>query len=120
MRVCIPCSYPGGLDGVITAPFEECDLLEYFETTSDGRIEHTAQTRNCLAGCVDPVEAIVRRGVESMAVISISPASLMRLRNQGVRVFRASNPAVKVTVEMLVAGMLEEIGIDEFSRMRKR
>jgi len=104
---------------VVTAPFEESELLDHYEVHEDGKFDHLAQIRPCLGGCSDPVEAITRREVKATIVARISPGSLMRFSNSGIKVLRADNPAVRSLIDSFVAGELEEISIDRFGEFGK-
>lgn len=120
MKVCIPCDGPGGPDAAISSPFEETGVLDYYEVHPDGMFEHTSQARNCgAATCVDPVEAIIGRGVEAVVVTSLSPSSLMRFHNAGVKVLVTDNPSVMVTLDMLARDGLEELTMDMFAELGK-
>jgi predicted Fe-Mo cluster-binding NifX family protein len=116
MKVCIPCQSPGGPDAVVNAPFEESEMLDYYEVHEDGNFDLVAQMRSCLGGCSDPVEAVTRRGVEVIVVTGISPRSLMLFRNAGIKVLRADSPAVRSLIDSLHRGALPEIGVDESRR----
>lgn len=120
MRVCIPCNLPGGPENTVTASFEEADVLDYYELHEDGNFEHEAETKNCFAGCVDPVDAIVKRRTEAVVVVGIHPSSLMRFWNAGVRVYRASDPSVPVLLNRLASGQLEQLKIDMFAALGKK
>ena len=120
MKVCVPCQFPGGPDGVVAAPFEESELLDYYEINEDGNFEHIAQTRPCPGGCSDPVEAITRRGVGVIVVVGISPSSLTRFTNEGVKVFRTDPGQVMSIIDSFISGVLEEIGMDQFAKLGKQ
>ena len=119
MKICIGCADPGGVEAVIVDPLEQCDVLDYYELQRNGEFEHVAQTRKCLGGCTDLVESIVKRGVEIVIVISLSPNSLLKLSNSGVRVYRTNNPSAKISLEMLSRDKLVEIDRSQFSRTSK-
>lgn len=120
VKVCIPCDAPGGPDAAIASAFEETPLLDYYEVHPDGMFEHTSQARNCgAATCVDPVDAIIGRGVEAVVVTSLSPSSLMRFHNAGVKVLVTDNPSVRATLDMLAAGKLQELKMDMFAELGK-
>jgi len=116
MIVCVACSDPGGPDAAFDAPFELTAILDYYDVHTDGYIKHLAQMRNCGGGgCIDPVEAIKRRGVEKVIVTGLSPGNLLRFRNHHIRVLRTENPSVRLSLDALVKGELKEIAIDQFS-----
>ena len=120
VKVCIPCDGSGGPDAAIASAFEETSLLDYYEVHPDGMFEHTSQTRNCgAATCVDPVDAIIGRGVEAVIVTSLSPSSLMRFHNSGVKVLVTDNPSVRATLDLLAKGALQELTMDAFAGLGK-
>ncbi|MCU0859601.1 MAG: hypothetical protein MUE55_03345 [Thermoplasmata archaeon] len=120
MKVCIPCTAPGGPETVIATPFEETDFLDYYEVHPDGRFEHLAQMRNCGGGtCVDPVEAIIHRGVDKVVVTSLTPSSLLRFHNAGVEVLRTDDPTVRGTLDLLARGGLKTVTIDEYAKLER-
>lgn len=120
MKICVPCQFPGGPDGVVTAPFEESELLDYYEIEEDGNFEHIAQTRYCTGGCSDPVEAITRRGVGSIIVTGISPGSLTRFSNEGIKVYRTDPGQVMSIIDSFISGRLEEMGRDQIAKLGKQ
>jgi predicted Fe-Mo cluster-binding NifX family protein len=121
MKVCVPSTSPGGPEAPIGAPFKETDLLDYYELRPDGEFEHLAQMRNCGGGaCIEPVEAIRHRGVESVIVASLGPDTLLRFHNYGIKVFAADGPSVRAALGSLAAGGLREITIGEFAHLRNQ
>jgi predicted Fe-Mo cluster-binding NifX family protein len=114
MKVCIPCAEPGGPDSAIESAFEETDILDYYEVDEDGRFVHTAHMRNCGgAACIDPVDAIVGRGVDVVIVTDITPANLMRFKNAAVRVLVSDNPSVRSTLDEFTQAKLRELTLED-------
>lgn len=110
MKVCIPCAEPGGPDSAIESAFEKTDILDYYEIHEDGRFEHTAHMRNCGgAACIDPVDAIVLRGVEVVVVTDISAPNLMRFKDSRVKVMVAEDPSVRAVLDHLAQARLKEL-----------
>ena len=109
MRVCIPSPYPGGPDTPVTAEFELADMLDYYELNPDGSFAQIAQTRNCIGACIDPVEAIMRRGVEKVIVTGISGSYLMRFRNARIKVLQASDTNAAKLLAATARNELKEI-----------
>lgn len=121
MIVCVACSDPGGFNAVIDPRFELTAILDCYDIHANGDIEHIAQTRNCGGGgCIDPVEAMKRRGVEKVIVTGLSPGNLLRFRNCGIRVLRTENPLVRESLDALVKGELKEIATDQFSMVSEQ
>jgi len=111
--------FPGGPSAEISEAFEDSELLDYYEVKPDGSLDLLAQMRSCQGGCSDPVEVVTRRKVDAIIVNGISPHSLMRFYNAGVKVFSANSQSVKILIDSFVAGELKEIGIDRFATIRK-
>ena len=119
MRICIAGQSPGGPDGTVTAPLEESEVLDYYDLTGEGSFEHLAQTRQCAGSCSDAVEGIARRGAKTVIVADLSPDSLLRFRSAGIRVLKASSSSARELMRLFSANRLEEIGIDQFARLRR-
>ncbi len=121
VKVCIPCESPGGPDAAIASPLEETSVLDYYDVKPDGMFEHVSQARNCgPATCVDPVDAIIGRKVDVVIVTSLSPSSLMRLHNEGVKVLVTDNPSVRASLDLLSNGGLQELTMDRFAELGKK
>jgi predicted Fe-Mo cluster-binding NifX family protein len=119
VRICIPCQSPGGPEGAVTAPLEESEVLDYYELDSDGSFEQVAQTRQCAGACSDAVEGVTRRDVKTIIVAGISPNSLLKFKNAGIRVLKANSQSVRELIDALATNILEEIGIDQFAKLRR-
>lgn len=110
MRLCIPSPYPGGPSTPLSKEFELADMLDYYELDSDGSYGQFAQTRNCIGACIDPVEAIMRRGVEKIVVKGIGPSYLARFHSAGIKVYLADGEDVDRLIRSLAHDELVEIG----------
>jgi len=117
VKICIGCAYPGGPDATIVDSLELCEMLDFYDLRENGEFEHIAQTRKCLGGCADPIETIVRRGTEGVVVLTLSPNSLLRLTNSGVKVFRTDTPVVRSALDLLSRNGLTVIDRSQFSRL---
>lgn len=104
----------------MAAPFEESELLDYYEIREDGNFEHIAQTRQCFGGCSDPIETITRREVGAMIVVGISPNSLLRFTSAGIKVYRTDPGQAMAIIDSFISGTLEEIGRDQFAKLGKQ
>ena len=117
MKICIGCAYPGGPEAAIVDSLERSEMLDFYDLRENGEFEHVAQTRKCLGGCADPIETIVRRGTERVVVLTLSPNSLLKLTNSGVRVFRTDTPVVRSSLDLLSRNGLTEIDRSQFSKL---
>jgi predicted Fe-Mo cluster-binding NifX family protein len=120
MRVCVPSLDPGGPDGVAAASFEETEVFDFYDVHPDGNFERFAQASPCACWGPDQAEAVSRRGIEAIIVEGISPSALLKFSTAGVRVLRVDNPSVAALLDSLASGRLDEIGIDQFARLRKK
>jgi predicted Fe-Mo cluster-binding NifX family protein len=120
VKICIACAYPGGPDAAIVDTLELSEMLDFYDLHENGKFEHTAQTRNCLVGCADPIETIVRRGTERVVVLTLSPDSLLKLTNSGVRVFRTDATVVRSSLDLLSRNGLTELDRYQFSKLQAK
>jgi predicted Fe-Mo cluster-binding NifX family protein len=120
MKICVACAYPGGPDATIADDLEMSEILDYYDLREDCGYEHVAQTRKCLGGCSDLIESIVRREVDGVIVTGLSPTSLLKLKNGGVKVFLTEDSSVKASIDLLCNRKLKEIGIDQFSKLARK
>ena len=93
--------------------------MDYYELDSDGSFEQVAQTRQCAGACSDAVEGVTRRDVKTIIVAGISPNSLLKFKNAGIRVLKANSQSVRELIDALATNRLEEIGIDQFAKLRR-
>ena len=105
---------------MVNAPLEESEVLDYYEVGSDGNFAQIAQTRQCAGACSDAVEGITRRDVKTIIVAGISPSSLLKFKNAGIRVLKANSQSVRELIDAFAKSSLEEIGIDQFAKLRDR
>ena len=95
MRICIPCRLPGGPDGALAESFESMEVMDYYESGADG-LTLMVQTFSCVVGaCIDPVEAVIARDVDTVVVLAISRQSRMRLQNAGVGILHTRTSSVR-------------------------
>ncbi len=120
VRICIASQDPGELEGLVSAPLEESDVLDFYDMTPEGGFAHVAQTRQCASSCSDAIEGIARRDAEVIIVAGLSPNSLLRLRNAGIKVLRANSKSVPELMKSLVTNSLVEIGINQFAKLGHR
>jgi predicted Fe-Mo cluster-binding NifX family protein len=120
VRICIGCAYPGGPDAAVVDSLELSEILDFYDLHGNGEFDHIAQSRKCLGGCADPIETIVRRGTERVIVLTLSPNSLLKLANSGVRVFRTDTPVVRSSLDKLSRDELIEIDRSQFSTLSSK
>ena len=120
MKICVGCASPGGPDAAIVDDLEMSEILDYYDLKEDCGYEHVAQTRKCLGGCSDLIESMVRREVDGVIVTGLSPTSLLKLKNGGVKVFLTEDSSVKASIDLLCENKLKEIGLDQFSKLARK
>jgi predicted Fe-Mo cluster-binding NifX family protein len=119
MRVCIPSLDPGGPDGIAAQSFDEAQVFDFYEVHRDGNFEMVAQSRPCNCWGPDQAEAVSRRGIQAIIVSRITPNALLKFKLAGVKVLRVDNPAVATLLDSFARGRLEEIGIDQFAKLKR-
>jgi predicted Fe-Mo cluster-binding NifX family protein len=58
--------------------------------------------------------------MKRVVVLTLSPNSLLRLTNSGVRIFRTETPAVRSALDLLSRNGLTEIDRNQFSKLPTR
>lgn len=108
MKVCIPIEENKGLDSIAynhfgTAPFFLIYNLDNEETKviKNGDLHHTH-------GMCQPLKALDGEKVDVILVGGIGAGALMKLNNQGIRVYRVTNETVLKNVELLKRSELAE------------
>jgi predicted Fe-Mo cluster-binding NifX family protein len=119
VRICIASQDPGELEGLVTAPIEESEILDYYDVSSDGRFLHVAQTRQCAGSCSDAIEGIARREVNTVIVARLSPNSLLKFWRAGIKVLRADSESVPELLKSFLDNSLAEIKINQFAKLGK-
>jgi predicted Fe-Mo cluster-binding NifX family protein len=104
----------------VTESLGESEFLDYYNVREDGGFEHIAQTRQCAGSCSDPVEGIAKRGVRAVIIAGLSPNALLKFHNAGIRVFNAKSASVPDLIREWAAGRLEEVGMDQYSSLRRK
>jgi len=123
--ICVPSELPGGLEAELSRSLEDSDVYNFVRISDDigdhQDIRIVSQRYGCHGvACVDPVEAISKRGASGLVVRAIGPDYLLRFTRTGIRIFISDEPTLLGSTKAYAAGRLKELTSRDFSSTRKR
>jgi predicted Fe-Mo cluster-binding NifX family protein len=116
MRVAIPSTGNGGLDGQRAGHFGHCDVFTCIDT-ENGEIISVSTIENqehVQGGCMVPVNLLASNNVNALVVGGIGMRPLMGFRQVGIDVYHdAERIDIRPVVEDLLAGKLPLISDEQ-------
>ena len=117
--ICIPSELPGGLEAELSKSLEGSDVYNFVEINRDANsseISLAFQRYSCHAvACLDPIEAIAKKGAAAIIVRSISPDNLLRFLKSSVRVLISKNKTVQDSARQYINDKLTELARKDLS-----
>ncbi|MGB5158767.1 NifB/NifX family molybdenum-iron cluster-binding protein [Desulfobacterium sp. N47] len=108
-RIAIPSMEAGGLDGLRSGHFGQCDVFTLIDV-EDGKIKSVSTVPNqehVQGGCMVPVNFLAGHKVNALVVGGIGMRPLMGFRQVGIDVYHDDARAdIRPVVEDLIAGKL--------------
>ncbi|MFZ5944707.1 MAG: NifB/NifX family molybdenum-iron cluster-binding protein [Bacillota bacterium] len=112
MKVCIPVKESKGLDSIAyshfgSAPFfliYDLDTVE-IKVIENGDLHHTH-------GMCQPLKALGGETVDAILVGGIGAGALMKLNNQGIKVYKVADDTVLKNVQLLKENELPEFSVN--------
>ncbi|MEM4262977.1 MAG: hypothetical protein QXY98_04500 [Thermoplasmata archaeon] len=124
ITICIPSDLPGGLDARPSKSLEDSDVYNFVQVERNGNHEEISlkyQRFSCHAiACLDPVEAIAKKGAIAIVVRSISPEYLIRFLQAGVKIYVSNENTVLNSARAFVAGKVDELTRMDFSSSARK
>lgn len=108
MRICFPVSDLKGMESPVYAHFGSAPGFVIVDTENRNVDEFHNNDRHHAHGMCRPLRALGGRKVDAVAVGGIGKGALMKLQEQGIRVFRAAEGTVEENVELVAARQLPE------------
>lgn len=116
LRIAIPSTGEGGLDGQRAGHFGHCDVFTCVDA-HDGKITEVTTIKNrehVQGGCMVPVNLLAEHQVNALVVGGIGMRPLMGFRQVGIDVYHdAERLDIRPVVEDLLAGKLLLISDDQ-------
>ncbi len=108
MKICFPTENLLGLDSTVYGHFGSAPGFVIVDTESNVIEEIKNSDQHHAHGMCQPMKALGGRSVDAVAVGGIGMGALMKLQNQGVRVFRVAQGTVGQNVTMILNRELPE------------
>lgn len=122
--ICVPSDLPGGLDARLSSSLEDSDVYNFIQIEQIGnnqKISLKYQRFSCHAiVCLDPVEAIAKKGATAIVVRSIGPEYLIRFLQVGVKIYVGKENTVLDSARAFIAGKVEELTKMDFSSTARK
>lgn len=122
--ICVPSELPGGLEAILSDSLEDSDIYNFVEIDKESKpliISLASQRYSCHSvSCLDPVEAIVKKGASVLIVKAIGPDYLLRFLESPVRVLISNEKTVLDSVKRYITGQLAEMTRKDFSASSRK
>jgi len=113
MKVAFPTQEDRGIDSPVYGHFGSAAAFVIAETGSDKVDRVVNEDAVHQHGMCNPLAALGGQPVDAIVVGGIGAGALMKLQAAGVRVYRAMEGSVRENLEMIDAGRLPELTIDQ-------
>jgi predicted Fe-Mo cluster-binding NifX family protein len=113
-RVAVPSELPGGLEARRSGHFGRCECFTVVDVV-DGEVTAVATLQNAPhvdGGCMTPVIALARHGVQAIVVDGIGGRPLQGFNEVGIAVHAGVGDDVGSAVREFAAGRLPLVGLD--------
>ena len=108
MKVCFPVELPRGLESQVYGHFGSAPGFVIVDTDANTVEEFNNTDAHHAHGMCSPIKALGERRVDAIVVGGIGMGALMKLRAEGVRVFRAAMGTVEENTRLILKKTLPE------------
>jgi predicted Fe-Mo cluster-binding NifX family protein len=108
MKICFPVKDSGGLESEVFGHFGSAPMFVLVDTESGDLAEVGNADQHHTHGMCSPLKALGGREVDGVVVGGIGDGALSKLKNSGVKVFRAKGGTVGDNLRLLNEGKLSE------------
>jgi predicted Fe-Mo cluster-binding NifX family protein len=110
MKVCFPVLKADGMDSEVYGHFGSAPAFVMVETENNTIATITNSDQHHAHGACNPVKALDNQRVDAIVVGGIGAGALIKLNQQGIKVFQAQAQTVRENIRML-----EEKNLPEFT-----
>lgn len=108
MKICIPVEKNNGLESVPFNHFGSAPYFIIYDSESKGIKEINNEDLHHAHGMCQPLKALGGEDVDAILVGGIGAGALMKLNNQGIKVYKVKEDIVGKNIEFLQNGELQE------------
>ncbi len=112
MRICIPIEENKGLDSIVFNHFGSAPFFLICELEGEEVKVIKNEDLHHAHGMCQPLKALGGEVVDAILVGGIGAGALMKLNNQGVKVYKVSNDTVLNNIELLKSSQLHEFSVN--------
>lgn len=113
MKVCFAVHSDEGTESVVYGHFGSAPTFIIVDTEGQSTSSVINRDKNHVHGACNPLAAIGGNKVDAIVVGGIGAGALMRLNAEGIKVYRAAAPTVKMNVELIQTNRLPELTMQQ-------
>lgn len=112
MKICIPVEENNGLESVPFNHFGSAPYFLIYDSESQGIKEIKNEDLHHAHGMCQPLKALGGEAVDAILVAGIGAGALMKLNNQGIKVYKVKEDTAAKNIELLQTGQLQEFSVN--------
>lgn len=112
MKVCFPVESPRGLASEVYGHFGSAPAFVIVETMTNAVTTIQNKNQQHAHGACSPLKALGNERVDAIVVGGIGAGALNKLRQAGIKVYRAEASAIEDNIRLLKARKLSEITLE--------
>jgi predicted Fe-Mo cluster-binding NifX family protein len=112
MKVCFPVLKAEGMESIVYGHFGSAKAFVVVDTETKSVATIKNKDEQHAHGMCNPLRAFDGNKIDVIVVEGIGAGALMKLKNSGIRVYRALTQSVKENVELLIGKQLPEFSMN--------
>ena len=112
MKVCFPVLKAEGMESIVYGHFGSAKAFVVVDTETKSVATIKNKDEHHAHGMCNPLRAFDGSKIDVIVVAGIGAGALMKLKNSGIRVYRALTQSVKENVELLFSKQLPEFSMN--------
>jgi predicted Fe-Mo cluster-binding NifX family protein len=112
MKVCFPVLKAEGMESIVYGHFGSAKAFVVVDTETKSVATIKNKDEHHAHGMCNPLRAFDGNKIDVIVVEGIGAGALMKLKNSGIRVYRALTQSVKENVELLIGKQLPEFSMN--------
>ncbi len=112
MKVCFPVLKAEGMESIVYGHFGSAKAFVVVDTETKSVATIKNKDEHHAHGMCNPLRAFDGNKIDVIVVEGIGAGALMKLKNSGIRVYRALTQSVKENIELLIGKQLPEFSMN--------
>jgi predicted Fe-Mo cluster-binding NifX family protein len=112
MRICIPTTTKNGKMADLYGHFGSAPYFTIYDTENDTVEIIDNSNQHHAHGMCHPASAIARRRIDAVACTGMGARAIQKLKEDGIKVYRATSGTVSDIIKKFINGGVEEITVE--------